>query len=334
MQEIRRLLDEAYQALSAHEGQKALDLYEELIRLAPGEPAAYIGKANAMLTACDSVQYADLFAPVLQAAKLTPSPEYREDLIRLVNFGTPPHQSTLLIHSGTYKRYEVTKCLVDMGANIHIRTTAGTTALWYVAFKPLPSDRISDGRKIAKLLIDMGAEIDVKNLNGVALFNENTDPDIARMIRRRNRDAQRGTAGKLTEDDPKPPMRVKMGTVLGISGFAVGMVASTLFQMATIGCVIISLVLAAAGYILGTLIDENREQDGPMSGAVKLFAIFIAVILAGCLLCSACGSGFALSGSSGGSYESSVTCPRCGTSYRSSHPASQYVSASGCTQCK
>jgi hypothetical protein len=57
----------------------------------------------------------------------------------------------------------------------------------------------SERREIAKLLLDAGANVDVTNKYGIALFNKNTDPQIAEMILKKYPDAKMGSAERTVK---------------------------------------------------------------------------------------------------------------------------------------
>ena len=67
--------------------------------------------------------------------------------------GFPP-----LILASYSDQFEITKLLLEKGADVNALDVAGNTALMGVSFKGYT--------KIAELLIQKGAEIDIQNLNG------------------------------------------------------------------------------------------------------------------------------------------------------------------------
>lgn len=328
------LLDEAFSALTHRQGQKALGLYETVILRIPNEPIGYVGKAVSLLLAEENVSYSNLFAPILKAATLRGSEEYAESLSDLINFQTPPYNSTLLHHACTYKHYDVVKALVDLGANIHIKGEGGMTALWYLTFKPIAQEKLADSVKIAKLFLSLGAQIDVTNGNGVALYNKNTDPDIVKVIHSYYPDAKPGSAGALSDSDPKPRKPFSMAAVFSLIAVVLGVLLTFLFQMPMLGGGIITLAMVIGGFLIGTLIDEAREEGSGAGRVLKLILIYIVVIGAGFFLFNACGNGLVTGSSSGSSSYYTVTCPKCGTGYRSNHPAGQAVQRNGvCGRC-
>jgi len=64
-------------------------------------------------------------------------------------------------------------------------------ALWYVCYKN-PGQKCEDARKIAKLLLDNGASVNVCNKGGISLYNPNTDPVIAQMIKEKYPQLEQG----------------------------------------------------------------------------------------------------------------------------------------------
>ena len=288
---------------------------DRMISLAPKEAISHIAKAQALLCGEGNTQYADLFPPIKQAGKCQQSPEFAGDLKWLLELGSSPYETRLLMYGCSGKDYAVVRTLVDLGADIHAVNTMGTTALWYVCFKPLASDKRSQGIKIARLLLDRGAKTDVKNANGVALLNETTDSAIVEMIRSRRPEAEMGGASaegvKAAEAAAGRFDSQDIGVYIG---GGIGILLGVVFDTFLLGA-LFTVVLGFFGGYMGKCI----RSRAPVS-IIKGIAIFLAAATLCGLLLHAC--------QSGGGKEATRICPNCHTEM----PASA-VSGGQCTRC-
>ena len=162
-----------------------------IIKKAPDQGFAYIGKAIALVNNINNLPLNDLFDVILKI-KENNAVQKNDDVEELINLSCDKDGTTLLMYPCLMGRFDVFEILVNMGADINIKSNFGVTALWYVSRKELPEDNIYERRQIAKVLIEMGADIDVKNKGGVALYNKSTDAEIARMIRQKHPEATMG----------------------------------------------------------------------------------------------------------------------------------------------
>ncbi len=286
-----------------------------IIRLAPKEAVSYLAKAQALLCGDGNTQYSDLFPPIKQAGKCGRSPEFEADLKWLLELGSGPYETRLLMYGCSGKDYAVVRTLVDLGADIHAVNTMGTTGLWYVCFKPLASQQRSGGIKIARLLLDMGAKTDVKNANGVALLNETTDSAIAEMIRSRRPDTKMGGASEAGLKAKEAAAGKFDPQDIGVYiGGGIGIVLALVFGSVMLGT-LLTVVLALFGGYMGKCI--HSRNPGTILKGIAIF--LVAAALCGLMLSSCQG---------GGSDEPTRICPNCHTKM----PASA-VSGGQCTRC-
>lgn len=130
---------------------------------------------------------------ILTAKEKTVSSEYESDTNKLLNYPCSANYGTTpLMYACDIMNLNIVKALLEMGADIHKRSTKNATALFHICFKALPVDKASAGREIAKILLDMGASVYITNEGGVALYNPTTDSEIARMIQKKYPQAKKG----------------------------------------------------------------------------------------------------------------------------------------------
>lgn len=170
----------------------ALCYFDEYIKKNTNSPVGYMGKAIAL--GCSGGNELDLVNQIEKASTLTVSADDKENVDYLINQKCGQWEITLLMYAAAHYNYAATEFLVNNGADINVRSKHNVTALWYVAHEALPAGKIDVGRKIAKLLLDNGASADVTNTGGVALYNDQTDYEIASMIKSKNSDLQKGKA--------------------------------------------------------------------------------------------------------------------------------------------
>ncbi len=106
------------------------------------------------------------------------------------------HSVSLLQVAAAHYDYNKVEYLVNNGASVDVKNHYEVTALWYVCYKSVEEDKRENAVKIAKLLLDKGASVDVTNKGGIALFNAQTDVEIAKLIQEKHPEAQRGAAPK------------------------------------------------------------------------------------------------------------------------------------------
>lgn len=182
---------------------EALYRFEEIIQRKPTSPVGYLGKAVCIVSIQNEVMAIE---QVALASDYTVSDDEKESVDLLLNYQCGrDYKLTLLMYAAANYNYKAVEYLVSIGANVNYQYPEhNVTALWYVCCKQLEESRIEDGRKIAKLLLDKGARIDITNKGGVALYNKDTDPEIAKMILEKYPDATQGEA-------PAPPKKDKTG---------------------------------------------------------------------------------------------------------------------------
>ena len=189
------LLILGYRYLQNFEHIEASAIFDEIVKRVPDERIGYLGKAVALATNDEGCSFDTLFSPIIISKNKNVSQEYELDTQKILDFPCGESGLTLLMHACGAKRVDVVRILLDMGADIHKRSTMhNVTALWMVCNKALPPNKKEEGRNIAKLLLDLGADVDITNKGGVALYNETTDLEIARMITDKYPSLQKGSA--------------------------------------------------------------------------------------------------------------------------------------------
>lgn len=172
----------AIQNLKSRQSAEAEARFDTIIDKLPNERLGYLGKAVSLADNSAGCSYDALFEHVIKAKNKTVSPEYQVETKQILDFQTGIYGTTLLMFACDAKRLTVVEALLEMGADIHIRTNANTTALWYVCFKAIPQEQQLESRKIARILLDKGAEADITNKGGVSLYNKDTDIEISQML--------------------------------------------------------------------------------------------------------------------------------------------------------
>lgn len=189
-----QIFNEARESLQNGYPIFALAYFDGYIKKNTNSPVGYLGKAVALgFSEGDEL---DLVNQIEKASKLTISATDKEKVDYLINEKCGPYEITLLIYAVANYNYAAVEFLVNNGVNINARSKQNVTALWYIAYKALPDNRVDAGRKIAKLLLDNGAVVDVTNLGGVALYNNQTDLEIERMIKKLNSAVSKGKEAK------------------------------------------------------------------------------------------------------------------------------------------
>ena len=118
------------------------------------------------------------------------------DVARIIKMIASSNKRNLLINAAAFYNYEAVKFLVAAGSPIDVENKDNKTALWYVCYsKSKDEDDVIAKRKIAKLLLDKGASVDVTSSDGIALYNNKTDSEIAEMIKAKYPDLEKGKGG-------------------------------------------------------------------------------------------------------------------------------------------
>ena len=167
--------------------------FDIIIQKAPNSPIGYVGKALAIVSQENGEKNA--LNELRKAFQYTPADDDEKDNLEFfINYEYGENDTTLLMVAAANYDYDAVKYLVDSGADIDAESAYNVTALWYVCRKKPDETNVEAARKIAKLLLDNGAEIDIKNKGGIALYNKETDYEIARMIKEKFPDAEQGAA--------------------------------------------------------------------------------------------------------------------------------------------
>lgn len=132
-----------------------------------------------------------------KAKKYTPlDSEEKAALDYIINYKFGEYHLTLLMVTAFQYHFGGLKYLVDNGADIHAVSNQNVTALWYACYKNPGEANVNGARNIAKYLLDRGARVDVKSVGGIDLYNKDTDPIIAQMIKAKNPNIEQGAAAK------------------------------------------------------------------------------------------------------------------------------------------
>ena len=307
-----------YQYIKEGKDIEAGRLYDQLIRKLPDQPIGYIGKALSIMIRPGSCTFDELEKQILCARGLTCQPEYRDALVKLVNVQTGSIEGTLLMYMALGCYWEAVKFLLELGADIHLKTNTGATALWFVCRKELPTKRREDGRKIAKRLLELGAEVDVTNNGGVALFNACTDPEISKMIREKHPGQTIGASGG-SRTPVTAGNEVSFAWVLGLVFGAVGIILGTVMDQFLAGF-LWAAVLATLGALIGYQIDRIRNEGKSVAGkAIRNMVIFVAVLAVFGMLLGKCAVG---------DQKSYGYCPNCHTRIET-----KYIRNGSCWRC-
>ena len=141
---------------------------------------------------------------------MTCAPEYQEDMHRLVNFFLDKDRMTILMYATYAGELEAVRFLIRMGADVNLKCSFLSTALWYITHEPLKI-KANEKREIAKLLLANGAHVDVTNSYGVALYNKYTDAEIATLIKAKYPSLAPGYTPEI--DEPEPPQTPPQDTL-------------------------------------------------------------------------------------------------------------------------
>lgn len=284
---LEEKLRSGYDAIKAGKYLEAGRIYDQMIRERPNQPIGYIGKAWSLLIGPEACPFDTLEQQILRAQGLTCAPEFEAELYRLVNIQATDINSTLLMYMALGCRWQAVVLLLELGANIHLKTNTNATALWFVCRKELPEGRQAQGRKIAKMLLELGAEVDVTNTGGVALLNACTDPEIAKMIRAAKPGQTMGGAPERKAGETKEEKN-SFAFGLGLGFGALGLVLGTVMDQFLAGF-LWAAILAVLGALIGYQIDKiRREGKAAVGKAVRNLAIVLAALVVFGLLFTKC----------------------------------------------
>lgn len=191
----KEILKKALETLQNGYSLFALAYFCEYTKNNPNSPVGYAGEALAICDAGKGEKNAlDHLRKATQYTAL--DDEEKDSLNFIINYKYGNSDLTLLMTASANYDYEAVKYLVENGADIDAKANAGAgaTALWFICHKSPSEANAGSARKIAKLLLDNGAKVDIKNTGGVALYNKNTDFEIAQMIKAKFPNAEQGTA--------------------------------------------------------------------------------------------------------------------------------------------
>lgn len=167
--------------------------FDIIIQKAPNSPIGYVGKALAIVSQENGEKNA--LNELRKAFQYTPADDDEKDNLEFfINYEYGENDTTLLMVAAANYDYDAVKYLVDSGADIDAKSAYNVTALWYVCRKKPDETNVEAARKIAKFLLDNGADVDVTNKGGVALYNKETDSEIAKMIKAKFPNAEKGGA--------------------------------------------------------------------------------------------------------------------------------------------
>ena len=194
------ILEKARETLQNGYSRFALGYFDEYIKKDPESSVGYLRKAFVLLGLGEYEASANEVASASKYAVKESEKEYVKRLIGMTPglFSSTTFlfsSTTLLMNAAECKNYDAVKYLVDLGAEVDAKKTTGETALWYVCNSTFVAiEDLINARKIAKLLLDKGASVNVTSTGGVALYNKNTDAEIASMIKAKYPNMEKGKA--------------------------------------------------------------------------------------------------------------------------------------------
>ncbi len=187
------ILEKAFETLQNGYSPFALGYFDEYTKKNPKSPVGYAGEALAICEVYEDE--GDALEQLRKATQYTALDANEKDaLTYIINYKYGESNTTLLMVAAANYDYEVTKYLVEVGADIDAKSNYNVTALWYICRANPGETNVGAARKIAKLLLDNGAKIDVKNTGGIDLYNKDTDYEIAQMIKSKFPSAEEGAA--------------------------------------------------------------------------------------------------------------------------------------------
>ena len=192
--DVPELLKLAKKDLGDDEPTYALYRYNAAIKKDAACSIAYLGKAVAIGGSGGSE--AEIVKNIIFSSKYEIKADDQQYVAYLINFKCGESKVPLLAYAAANVSYDAAEYLIKLGADVNAKTKHNVTPLWYLSYKALDTDKVNDGRRIAKLLIDKGASFDVKAENGIDLYNNHTDSEIARMIQEKNPTIEKGSSKK------------------------------------------------------------------------------------------------------------------------------------------
>ena len=193
---VAQILGKANQNIYSGEFIEAEARYDIVIQKSPDSPLGYVGKALAVGGADKGDER--VLAQLRLAAQRETVDEDRISLRFLINTAYGDTKITLLMVAAYHLDYPLVEYLLKSGAKVDMKSSHDTTALWYVCRNKPDEGKADSARRIAKLLLDHGASVNVTNSGGVALYNKETDYQIARMILEKYPNAEPGGAPAKT----------------------------------------------------------------------------------------------------------------------------------------
>jgi len=275
MSDIHSLFQQALETLGAGKADHAWQAYEQLIRSCPQEPAGYLGLAHAMLASPDYATREQVLQTLSQAVSCPGSPEFAENRRELLHYGSGDTQKTLLMIACESLRYDLVQGLVQLGANIHMKTTDGETALFFAVSRPHSKEQQKEALRIAEYLLSLGAEADIRSADGTPLYHKGIDRGILKRIAKRYPQL---TIAPIPADMPKPDHGQLFRNYLIIgaaAGLLIGLMAESLLAALALAVVLAAIGLFAAGFTV------NALEKNPMAGyAYGLYALLFAAVIA------------------------------------------------------
>lgn len=129
-----------------------------------------------------------------KALECSSSGAEKNDIKFIVNNGVGKNKNSLLILATSYFDFEMVEFLVSVGADVNYICNNNTNALWFVCNDEIDDSNLKSGKKIAKLLLDSGSNVNVKSKSGVDLYNKYTNKEIAKMIKEKYPEIEKGSS--------------------------------------------------------------------------------------------------------------------------------------------
>ena len=121
---------------------------------------------------------------------------YREEASKINSIRIGSHALTLLQVASANYDVEAVRYLVSNGADVNYRNHNQINALFYVAHTAIPPEKQAAGYEIAQILIDAGSTFYIRGANGEDLFNSQTDPVVAQLIKNKDPNITPGKAAR------------------------------------------------------------------------------------------------------------------------------------------
>jgi len=206
---IDEILDAAIKNLEEAKNFSALTRFR---RFNEAHPYELVGRIGIMLShnSFSTISLAEFMSHICyntvekkftsEKEKLVSSEQYKEKLHKVINMES--ENATILmiaVANQNIASLEVVKFLIEHGSEINKRSKAyNVNALWFLGYAALKGsdEEKAECRKIAKYLIDLGSDVDVTNKGGVALYNKQTDSEIASYIKAKHSELKMGSQAK------------------------------------------------------------------------------------------------------------------------------------------